>query len=1665
MQVLQDISGFAFTKVNSFGANIMWAVFSSASLLHHFKYDVLNHTQDSIDATSISIPEKLPPFLYSPHGNALNPKWVRLVGEVINYIFLTFSMIQGIQLLAKRKNANSSDEVHTKTTWVQIATCFLVLDQLVLDIILYAFTKKEFMLSSIAVTITVGFLQIYQYRTSPIALASGILYWITNFVVFFVIIVQDISSKHKIIATTSVELGIETIVMLNSLILFVLNAFYYKPGFEIENRGGYSDDGNNIADNDYKSNKQKEVDVISYFTFRFIQPVIDKVYKTDDLSMAELPDVLGNLKCDNSTLALKKNWEYELNVKNHLFAKIWLIVTRKKYANTPSLFSSIYKTNISYIWGNLLFSFANIALTFAQPFILKELIEFFAKYLSTDSQNHPPIIVGYFWAVLMFIVATVDFIVYNQAIILQNNLAYAIRSSLTVLIYEKALKLSPASKKKKPTGDIINSLSVDIGRINGFTMSLGEYASSPIKLVICLVALYRFFGFASFFGLGAALISVPLITLVNTTVMSSYKQLMKDKDDRTSLIKEIVNLAKSIKLYSWETPMLKRLNHIRNDRELQNMKKIGVVVALAQFLWSCVPFIISCACFAGVTWLYGLPLTPEIVFPALTLFGLLMEPMMFIPHFIINVLEVAVSLGRLTELLTLEEISPNQNGKIQRRDVSNDGKYSVLIKNADFVWDDNNTKEEYKDEESEVQQQDNENGENFALKNVNFYAIRGKLTCIVGRVGSGKSTLLDAILGDVPIKTESRYSDDPNSSSSLPLIETFGNIAYCPQAPWILNGTIKDNILFGHKYDSEFYRKTIVACQLVADFQSLELGDKTLVGEKGISLSGGQKARISLARAVYAREDIYLLDDVLSAVDAHVGKALMREVLSPQGIIGNRTKILATNSVPVLHMASDIFLLSNGSIIEHGDYDSVVKNNGELAKLVEEFGKKAGNNNETDKKSDLQIEAEESWSQRHDVVDEAQAEHNLLEIADTPLEPSGPGVRSLRRASVTSFDHVYDDDDDDEDQDEDEDNEIFANTDFDNDAGQPQGQRQGANVSKSVRKTPLDEEEREKGAVPLKTFVRYAKECNYKLFLVFVVCILANSVLNVLESYILKYWSNLNKENNATVAPGFYLGLYFATGAMAGVVIYIGYYILWSYCIIKGAAYFHNEMAKAILRSPMSFIETTPVGRILNRFTQDIDKTDMMLPFTMIQFIQTFISAIVTFLVIVLTLPMMLVIIVLFSVVYNYYRVRYIPTSRELKRLQSTANSPVLAIIQETLAGVDTIKAFQQKDRFIHKCKKYIDERTLVNIVSVDVDRWLSMRLQSISSLILFATALFAVWTLNTKNPIDAALLGFLMTFALNVAYMLSGLIRSWGMVQANGVALERIIEYCDLPSEGAMIIEGKRPNAEWPAQGVVEFKDYSTAYREYLPPVLKQINLKIEAKEKVGIVGRTGAGKSSLTLALFRIIEATGGYIEIDGVNVNEIGLYDLRHHLTIIPQEAHTFRASVRENLDPFGEYTDEKLWKVLELAHLKEHVESMETDPTKDEKEKSEDPDELPKKRGLDAHIEEGGANLSAGQKQLLCLARALLNETSKILVLDEATAAVDFQTDKIIQETIREQFKDKTILTIAHRIDTIMDSDKILVLDKGEVAEFDTPQNLLKNKQSIFYSLASEGGYLK
>ncbi|KAK4337018.1 hypothetical protein RND71_044198 [Anisodus tanguticus] len=480
-------------------------------------------------------------------------------------------------------------------------------------------------------------------------------------------------------------------------------------------------------------------------------------------------------------------------------------------------------------------------------------------------------------------------------------------------------------------------------------------------------------------------------------------------------------------------------------------------------------------------------------------------------------------------------------------------------------------------------------------------------------------------------------------------------------------------------------------------------------------------------------------------------------------------------------------------------------------------------------------------------------------------------------------------------------------------------------------------------------------------------------------------------------------------------------------------------MVQKTFLAPMEFFDTTPLGRVLNRFTKDIDTADFGININVRGVIVYNFRAVVSFALIAIETPWFLATLVPIIICYYILQRLYISTSRQLKRLESTTKSPVYSHFQETINGGSSIRAFNCESRFIEEiCYKIDINHTCAypNIVSV---RWLTLRLEFLGYVIVFFAALFAI---VFKNSLSPGLIGVSVSSALTITATLNMLIKSFADLETNIVSIERCLEYCHIKPEAPQEIPENKPSLDWPDKGIIKIEDnFSTKYRSDLDLVLESINLQINEGEKVGVVGRTGAGKSSLTLALFRIIESVSGKIKIDGVDISKIGLYDLRSRLTIIPQDPILFTGTLRLNLDPYEKYSDKDLWDALELSHLKNFVSTLDS--------------------GLDHKVSEGGENLSIGQKQLVCLARALLRK-SKILVLDEATAAVDLETDELIQETIRKEFYDCTIVTIAHRLNTIMDYDKVLVLEKGNVAEFDSPKKLLSDDKTIFYSLAKNSG---
>ncbi|CAN3358092.1 bile pigment transporter 1 [Diutina catenulata] len=1448
-------------------------------------------------------------------------------------------------------------------------------------------------------------LHVIEPTRSVIASASLLLFWGWQTLFVGAVVLQDAFTsvpvfKGETAAYTSILLTTEVVVFVNSAMVFLMETTIYSPSRELQEY--------------WDVNGWDTIAVHNLFSrlfFYFMQPTIERVYRSNELALKEVEPM--HISFSNAVLHKEFEDAWLAGVKN----------AGAKYHVDPKK-----QTKVSVAWIlcklhwvtmvlSLVYDTADMILGITQAFLLQKFILFFTNY---GDGSDSPLIEGFALCTLNFIAAVLKFVLFNQFFVKVFDLRFGIQSQLTSNVYNKAVRLSKESRKEKSTGDIVNVLSSDVNNIAGAPQNICDLIITPIRLISAMVALIHVLGVSTFCGLGIGCIIVPLNSVLILKLRRLYKRSQKIKDERVRLTSEILTTVKSIKLYAWEKPLLKRLFDLRNLKELKVLKTIGLLNAVSMFCWSCVPFVIQCGSLITFTYIGKVPMIPSVVFPALSLFGVLTDPFLMVPYLFSGIVQNNVSLGRVRNLLMMPEAD---YGSITRtNDRLQAGDAAAVVVDGTF---------EYGDGTSDV-----------ALENVNFSARKGQLTCIVGRVGSGKSSMIKALLGQLPVKHAKKVAMN-------------GSVAYAAQDPWIMNATVRENILFGHRFDKAYYDLTCEACQLGPDFAVLADGDRTTVGEKGISLSGGQKARIALARAVYSRADVVLLDDVLSAVDVHVGKAITDKVLSTEGLLATKTVVLATNAISVLPLAGDIYLMDKGKIVERGPYE-VAKSQGQLAKLIEEFGAKEealeselDADKESDRKQAVELAEAQSRPQTKAQVDEAlavAAHEEPVDYVGEDLENQQLRRKSTNRASIVSYSHDYDADDDN------------------------QGQRRtGGNAEVGA-----------KGAVKLSVYLEYFRACNYGYLVFYVASYGIHVALKLLSEYTLKHWSELNLEAGHNVRAIFYVSLYAGLGVTAALCTLFGTFIVWTFCTIRGSQYFHDNMAKAVVASPMQFFDTTPIGRILNRFSEDIGVIDGSIMWTCMGLVDFGLEAAGLLSVVVINLPWMALVIAVLFVVYDLVRRYYIPASRELKRLSSAQKSPIYALLQESLNGIETIAAYAQVDRFIYRNQQNVDDLTKLQFSNAYCNRWLSMRLQLISSTIIYTTMVFIWLTLGTPRQFSPGLVGFVMINVMGVTWTLNTIIRFWAQLEQQSVSLERVIEYCQLPSEGTKPVEGAvalpadgslivSPPSSWPAGGNIDFKDYTCRYRENLDPVLKGISVSIPSEAKVGIVGRTGAGKSTLSLALFRMIEPSAGHVEIDGLNTSDLSLYDLRRHLNIIPQDANAVEGTVRENLDPLGEHSDEELWKVLEMAHLKDHIAEMKTkrgqtseeddDKAGDASEQSSESSQGEWSYGLDARIFEGGSNLSSGQRQLMSLARALLNP-SKVLVLDEATAAVDVQTDKILQQTIREQFKDKTILTIAHRLETVMDCDYILVLERGEVKEFASPKDLLENKDSVFYSMVQE-----
>ncbi|TGJ83486.1 hypothetical protein E0Z10_g5277 [Xylaria hypoxylon] len=1197
-------------------------------------------------------------------------------------------------------------------------------------------------------------------------------------------------------------------------------------------------------------------------------------------------------------------------------------------------------------------------------------------------------------------------------------------------------------------GTIINLMSVDSFKISECTSYLHFLlASAPTMLFVSIALLWQVMGLSAIPGLIVMALLLPINIFLAKGFNYTQKKIMAATDKRIHTTNEILQNIRIIKYFAWE----ERFTAIVDDKrraELRALRNRYIVWALAVAIWNTVPILITFFSFLVYTKIERKPLYPSIAFTAISLFLLLRIPLDQLGDMLAHVQEAKVSVDRVEEFLTEDETEKYQ--QLGQDNVDEEGRKVIGFRGATFIW----GRKDAVGVDGSVA---------FRLMDLDIDFKVGKLSIIAGPTGSGKTSMLMALLGEMTLTKGNVYLPGGRSREDVrpdPATGLADTCAYVAQTAWLVNANIKENILFSSTYDEKRYKDVLVACALERDLQILDNGDETLVGEKGITLSGGQKQRISLARAVYSNSQHLLLDDCLSAVDSHTAKFIFSNCIHGP-LMKGRTCILVTHNTTLCVPLSDhVVLLDNGRVAAQGPSLEVI----ESGKLGEEIRNKSRPGSQ--QASRLPSRAPSSVGE---------------ESGDTLIHDEGD---ENANGKVT--------------------------------------------VTKPTQKKDAMLETKATGAVKWPVMKLYLSAMGRWWFWAIAFAVFTTQQLSGVASNIwIKEWANqyvsgpeevsriqfsVASQNSvsASVSRSYFASIaQYAKGTTTSIFgpspdysamdvpeVNVDYYLiilaligmfgaflalirdLWLfYGSLTASWKLHNRLMTAVSRAKFKFFDVTPLGQLMNRFSKDLEAVDQEVAGVAIGVMTCAMGIVITVVLIAAITPGFLVAAAFITVLFVFVAMFYLRASRDLKRLESINRSPLFQQFGETLSGVTTIRAYGDERRFIRDNLARINKQSRPFIFLWGANRWLSFRTDVLGDLVAFFAGVFVIMSIG---KIDSGSAGLSLSYAIGFSENILWLIRLYAMNEQNMNSVERVKEYLDVEQEPAAINEQNRPPHNWPAHGSVEFIGYSTRYRKELDPVLKEITFKIEPRQKVGIVGRTGAGKSSLTLAIFRALEAETGKILIDDVDIGLIGLQDLRQAITIVPQDPTLFSGSIRTNVDPFDLYTDEEVFSALRKVHLIGTFEALSVPGTQDTQiplaeeptsphvgdpigTGASTPNATNKNIFLDlsSPVAESGSNISQGQRQLLCLARAML-KAPKVLVMDEATASIDYSTDSKIQETIREL--NTTIITIAHRLATIVDYDKVLVLDHGSVVEYDHPHELLKKKAGTFRSMCEMSGDL-
>ncbi|XP_069129777.1 ATP-binding cassette sub-family C member 5-like isoform X2 [Argopecten irradians] len=1303
-----------------------------------------------------------------------------------------------------------------------------------------------------------------------------------------------------------------------------------------------------------------KVGFLSYVTISWISSLVFKIYKHRDEALKEedIWDISDWESCDVNTARLEQIWDNEIashGEKGSSFLRVWL-----KFIQTR-------------LFIKILIVCVNATLTFFMSGFITNLV---VSYLESDSSD-----LGYAMALVagnlvgqMLRAISFAFLIFFGV---QTGIRF--RAGMLGVVYKKILKLK--SVKGKTASEIVTIFGADSMRVFINCISFVYLLALPVYVIIGTAYAYYLIGYWCFIALGTFLLCYQLQAQLTIVVAKLRRKTLTFTDKRIRKMTEVLNSMKMIKMYGWEESFQSAITAIRKS-EVRVLLTAATINSITNAIIPVTPSIASVATIATYR-AFGNELTAATAFALVSTLDFLRVIVSFVPFATRTFGESRITFERVKRLLLREEY---QTPSAEVQDNAN----AVEIEDAIFQWSSvsdlpDNTSDKTKKGKKEKNKSEassrSASTSSLLLDCITLKVKQGQLVGICGSVGCGKSSLISAILGRMP--------------HLIGHLAVKGDVAYAAQQAWIFNGTLRENILFGQTYDPEWYKHVIYACGLEPDLDMLPNRDATEIGEKGINISGGQKQRLSLARAVYSKSDIYLLDDPLSAVDVHVGRHLFHKCIKKT--LKGKTVILVTHQLQYLKHCDEIVVMEEGRIAEHGSHETLLEAGGYYSSMMGQF---------------------------HATSAFTAATGNEESLPNRSEEDQGSDQRG--ESKVDSGKSVED--------------------------------------SSSSKESKGKLTEKESAGVGMVTFGTYKSYINAAGGFTVAVAILLLYVLSmgtvVFGDWWLSIWlgqttsssvdipiRNMSVNNSqfvttnppspSSVVPteneeagilDFYLSVYLAS--MLAIMVFTSLKgIIAATVMVKASGRLHNRALDKVMKAPMAFFDANPPGRILNRFSRDMDEGDVFLPNLLDMLLQTSLLILMSLVTSAINLPWIAIAFLPVALVYYGFRRVSAEASRQLKRFENVARSPLLNHVTTSGTGISTIVAFNQQKQFIVNCMKFTDVTSTGLMLFEGSMRWIELRLDVTSSLMIVATTLTMILTKGTIAPALAALS---LSLTIRVVSVMQFIVRIMNETEARFTSIERIHEYeskLDTEVDTSSVV----PDESWPREGRLIFSNVLMRYRNDMDPVLRNIHFDIQPKQKVGIVGRTGAGKSSLAAALFRLSDLSEGHIYIDGVDIAHIPRKTLRSRLSTIPQDPVLFTGTLRYNLDPFSKYTDDVIWKALEQVHMKEKIRQF--------------------GEQLDFQVEENGDNFSVGERQLLCLARAILRQ-NKLLVLDEATASIDTSTDAMIQETIRESFSDCTVLTIAHRLNTVLHCDTILIMEAGEILETGHPQNLLSNPNSVF-----------